>query len=118
MNKTLQNIYGLIETRKTTAYKLCKEAGIPQSTFASWKSKDIVPSTKYLQKIADYFDVSVNYLLNDEENTGYYLDPKAAEIAQEVYERPELRMLFDASRKVSPEDLKLVIDMVDRLMKD
>ena len=48
----------------------------------------------------------------------YYLDPEAAEIAQEVQQRPELKILFDASRKVSANDLELVINMIDRLKKN
>lgn len=47
----------------------------------------------------------------------YYLDPEAAEIAQEVYDRPELKMLFDASRKASKEDLSFVVEMLDRMYK-
>lgn len=46
-----------------------------------------------------------------------YDDPDAARIAQEVYERPDLRVLFNAAQDVSPEDLKVVIDLVDRLKK-
>ena len=54
----------------------------------------------------------------DSPKTNYLLDPEAAEIAQEVHERPELKLLFDASRKVSREDLKFVVDMIDRMRKD
>lgn len=49
---------------------------------------------------------------------GYYLDDEVAQIAQQVYERPELRMLFSASRKVSAEDLNAVIALVDRIKKE
>lgn len=48
----------------------------------------------------------------------YYLDPEAAAFAQEIFEDPELRILFDATRKVSKEDLQLVVDMVKRLKKE
>lgn len=54
----------------------------------------------------------------DHTSEGYYLDEEVAEIAQEVYERPELRMLFSASRNVSAEDLKAVIAIVDRMKKE
>lgn len=49
---------------------------------------------------------------------GYYLDPEAAQMAQEIFDDPELRILFDATRKVSKEDLQLVVDMVKRLKKE
>lgn len=44
----------------------------------------------------------------------YYLNPDAAAMAQEISENPELHMLFSALRDSSPEDLKLVADMVKR----
>lgn len=52
------------------------------------------------------------------ENSGYYLDDEAMAIAQEVYDRPELRMLFSASKNVSPDDLKAVIALVNRMKKE
>ncbi len=54
----------------------------------------------------------------EEKEEKYYLDDEAAEIAQEVYERPELKMLFSASRNVSAEDLKAVIALVERMKKE
>ena len=53
-----------------------------------------------------------------ETDSKYYFDDEAAKIAQEVYERPELRMLFSASRKVSADDLKAVIAIVERMKKE
>ena len=48
----------------------------------------------------------------------YYLDDEAREIAQQVYERPERRMLFSASKNVSAEDLTAVIALVNRMKKE
>lgn len=49
---------------------------------------------------------------------GYYIDDEVVEMAQEIHENPDLRVLFDASRKVSKEDLQLVVDMIKRLKGD
>lgn len=48
----------------------------------------------------------------------YYLDDEAREIAKQVYERPQLRMLFSASKNVSAEDLETVIALVKRMKKE
>lgn len=48
----------------------------------------------------------------------YYLDDEAREIAKQVYERPQLRMLFSASKNVSAEDLETVIALVRRMKKE
>nr|DAG80233.1 MAG TPA: helix-turn-helix domain protein [Caudoviricetes sp.] len=43
------------------------DAGFSKSLISKWKSKqEIVPSSEVLQKIADYFGVSVDYLLGKE----------------------------------------------------
>lgn len=44
----------------------------------------------------------------------YYTDPETARIAQEVFDNPDLRMLFSAARDAKPEDIKLAADMLRR----
>lgn len=41
---------------------VAKNTGITKSTFSDWKSGRSNPKNDKLQKIADYFDVSINYL--------------------------------------------------------
>lgn len=64
-----------------------------------------------LQKVADYLQVSARFLLTGEEET-YYINPETAQIAQELFENPDLRLLFDASRNATPEQLRLIRDLV------
>lgn len=52
------------------------------------------------------------------EDEMYYIDSEARAIAQQVYERPQLRMLFDASKNVSAEDLETVIALVNRMKRE
>ena len=73
------------------------------------------PNAIKIQKIADRLGVSVDYLMNGdnpEPKQGYYLNDETAAIAQEIFENKELRMLFDASRNATPEDLLTVRDMM------
>lgn len=44
-----------------------KATGITKSTFSDWKSGRSKPKQDKLQKIADYFDVSLEYLTTGEE---------------------------------------------------
>ena len=47
--------------------KAAMDAGFSKSLISKWKSKqEIVPSSEVLQKIADYFGVSMDYLLGKE----------------------------------------------------
>ena len=53
----------------------------------------------------------------DEEEANYYLSAEAAQLAQELYTRPEIRVLFDASRNATTEDIQMAADLLDRLSK-
>ena len=88
------------------------------TTIQKWESGMSEPSVSMVKKIAELFGVTMDQITNDDLSDAenhYYLDPEAAEIAQEVQQRPELKILFDASRKVSADDLEFVVDMIDRL---
>lgn len=105
----------LMKSHNLTAYQISKETGVAQSTLSDWKKGKSKPKTDKLQKIADYFGVSVDYLMNGsapEPKQGYYLNDETAAIAQEIFENKELRMLFDASRNATPEDLIAVRDVM------
>ena len=95
--------------------QLADALDISKSAISMYELGKREPDLEILETIADYFNVDINYLLGKESSSMYYLDPEAAEIAQQVQSRPELKVLFDASRSVSADDLKFVVDMVDRL---
>lgn len=105
----------LLEDRGVRAADVCRGTGLPSSLFSEWKKGKSTPKADKLQKIADYFNVSLEYLMTGEESNleeGYYTNPETAKMAQEIFENRELRALFDASRDASPEDLKIVHDML------
>ena len=53
----------LMEEYNVTAYKVSKETGIATSTLSDWKKGRSTPKQDKLQKIADYFNVTIDYLL-------------------------------------------------------
>ena len=113
-----QNMYEifskLLQSYGVTPYKVSKETGISQSTLSDWKKGKITPKSDTMKKIADYFDVSVDYLMTGEEKKvgeKYYLNEETAQVAQEIFENKELRALFDVQRDMEPEDLKALHNM-------
>lgn len=97
-----------------TPYRVCKETGLTTSTISNWKAGRYTPKADKLQKIADFFGVSVEYLMTGEEkgeHPGYYLNEETAQAAQEIFENKELRALFDVTRDADPEDLKALHNM-------
>lgn len=96
-----------------TDYKVSKATGIGRSTFTDWKKGESKPKREKLEKIADFFGVSVEYLITgqhpEHESTSgkkYYFSDETAETAQELFENPALHALLDAGRGVNPETLK------------
>ena len=95
-----------------------KELGFSNGSISKWKSS--MPTYSRLQKLADYFDVSVKYLTTGEEKNvteTYYLNDETAEMAQQLFENRNLRVLFDAAKDATPEDLKTTYDMLMALKK-
>lgn len=105
----------LLQKHGVSAYKVAKETGVTQSTLSDWKRGRSTPKTENMKKIADYFGVSVEYLLTGKEKEGgetYYLNEETTEMAQAIFENKELRMLFDAAQDADPEDLQAVHGML------
>lgn len=57
----------LLEKFNVSAYRVAKETGVTTATLTSWKQGKYVPKQDKLQKIADYFGVTVDYLMTGEE---------------------------------------------------
>ena len=53
----------LLQKHGVTPYKVAKEACVTQTALSNWKSGRSTPSSKTLQKVADYFGVTVDYLM-------------------------------------------------------
>jgi len=58
----------ILQERKISTYKLTKDTGISNGLISDWKNKKRTPASENLIKLADYFDVSVDYLLGRTEN--------------------------------------------------
>jgi transcriptional regulator with XRE-family HTH domain len=62
------------------------------------------------------YSVSYDEELKEKDTTEpYYLNDDARDMAQFMFENPEYKVLFDASRKVKKEDIQFVKEMIDRL---
>lgn len=112
----------LMHEKGVTMYAVARNTGIAPSTLTDWRAGRYKPKADKMRRIADYFDVPVEYLLTGEmppkeSDSGqkWYFSDKTAETAQELFENKELRVLFDAARDARPEDLRLAADLLMRL---
>lgn len=110
----------LLEARGITIYKFCKDTGVSESTVYTWKKKRTQCSAKLQKIVCEYFEISADYLMTGIEKEGgekYYLNKETAEMAQQLFENRDLRVLFDAAKDATPEDLKTTYDMLMALKK-
>lgn len=105
----------LIKERGLKVSDVCRATGISPSTLSDWKAGRSTPKMKNMKKIVDFFDVPIEYFVSDEvKKDTYYITPDAAAIAQQVFDNPDLRLLFEAARDVKPENIRLAAEMLRR----
>ena len=57
----------LLKEHNLTAYKVAKDTGLTTATLTNWKKGRYTPKQDKLQKIAEYFGVSLEYLTTGKE---------------------------------------------------
>lgn len=110
----------LCAEKGVTPYRVCKETGLTTSTISNWKAGRYTPKTDKLQKIADYFKVSIEFLMGTEEKEEapiYYTNEETAKLAQEMFEDEDMRSLFHMKRDMPPERFKAHMEFMKNLYK-
>ena len=94
---------------------LAEKLGLSASTISMYEVGKREPDFETEEKIADFFNTDLNTLRGrDIEETPYYLNADAREMAQFMFDNPEYKVLFDASRKVSKNDIDVVKAIMDK----
>ena len=78
---------------------VAEEIGIYKSTVSNWKKRKTTPTDATLRKIADYFGVSVEYLLTGE-------NEKPATISDDGFSEVD-----EVFRKLSPENREKLLEL-------
>ena len=97
----------LREEKKLTQAELGKIFNLCQSTFGYYETNKKAPSQKTLQKLANYFNVSTDYLLGRTNNP----DP-----ADAVQIPDELLQAFMRAKEMPPEHVEKLAEVIDLLI--
>ena len=114
-----ERIVNLCEKKGISQSKLEKDLDIAKGSVTKWKTQE--PRHSTIEKVANYFGVSVEYIMTGEDSnpeSPYYLNGDAREMAQFMFENPEYKVLFDASRKVSKDDINVVKTLLDKFRSE
>lgn len=66
MGRLSERLRFLREQRGLSQYKVAKDLNIPRTTYANWEQGKAEPDAQTLQRIADYFGVSIDFLFGYE----------------------------------------------------
>lgn len=115
-----KNIRRLMDIKGKDRNDICQDLGFKYTTFTDWINAKTYPRIDKIEMLANYFGVSKSDLVEEQTETSepYYINDDARELAQFMFENPEYKVLFDASRKVKKEDIEFVKQMIDRMRGD
>nr|DAN83563.1 MAG TPA: Repressor protein CI [Caudoviricetes sp.] len=116
-----KNLRHYLDRENKTQKEVADAIGVSPQTFNTWLQMVALPRMGKVQALADYFGVNKSDLLEDkgtqEEDNSYYIDEDAKELAQFLFKNPEYRVLFDAAKDVSADDLEMVKTIIDKFRK-
>ena len=124
---TLDKISALLKEQKKTQKDLMDYLGLEKSTYTTWKSSKSRNKSykKYIKEIAQFFNVSADYLLGTEQDDNIkayddhgeplFIDDEVREIVDSLRTRPEMKILFSASKKATKEDILKTVKIIEAL---
>lgn len=107
-------------TQKTLAEKL----GVALSTVAMWETGSRQPDYQMLNRIAEFFGVTFDDLLEDksekepiggDEIYVAYEDDEVFSLRELLRTRPEMKMLFSVSKNATKEDIERTVAIIEAL---
>ena len=113
---SVERVKTICKDRKIPISKLERDLGYSNGYIGQLR-KGTFPNDR-LKEIAEYLEVSIDYLMTGKEKEGgetYYINEETRAIAQEIFEKKELRMLFDVTRKSTPQRLMAYYNMIKEL---
>lgn len=111
-----------------TQEQLAAKFYLNKSSISRYENGTQVPEHDLLEKIADYFNVSIDYLLGRSERQysstnvnneaakrisgALNDDPELAEFWDSLKDREDLQLLFKQTKDLSPNDVKKIIKII------
>lgn len=102
-----------------TQAELADAVGYADKTMISKIERGVVDLTQSkIVAIAEALKTTTRDLMGweeePEEEPSYYIDDDARDLAEFMFRNPQYKVLFDASRKVKPEDLDTVRKIIEK----
>lgn len=114
-----KNLQYYMDLYNKTRMEVAKDNNISYTTLTSWLKGDNYPRIDKIEMLANYFRVNKADLIENKyaNNEPYYNDPAVTEYAQAIKDNPDLKILFDASKDMSKNDIDFVLNTIEMLKK-
>ena len=125
--KELRNV------KKLSQRELAEELSVSKSAISMYESGAREPDHEMTEKIADYFNVDMDYLMGrtdvtmrfvsphscqkiDKNNSQeYYDDETVRAVTDRLRKNPEYSVMFKAATNVKPEDIDFVTQFIEKM---
>lgn len=101
-------------TKGLTQQQIADKLNVSKSIVAHWEAGRRTPPMSTMSTISEVLGVSVNYLVGDSTEAIAY-DSSMNEIAREIMDKPELRMLFNVAINSKKEDILMCTNLLERV---
>lgn len=122
-NQFAERLNFYMDKRGITQVDIIRDLKLTRSAVSSWCNGTRTPRMDKVDLLVNYLNITRSDLLEEEKNiikedsANYYINEDARMLLQDYNNRSDLKVLFDASRKLTVKDVQFIIDMVER-MKD
>lgn len=101
MTDFLKNVFALLQQKSVSKNKMLTDLKLGKNSFVNWENRGTIPGGETLHKIAEYFNVSTDYLLGTETP-----EEPLDETDQQIL------MLARKSRVLPPEDKEMLMKVL------
>lgn len=98
----------LCKRKGVSVSKACKDIGISPGNVNNWKQRDSIPSSEICNRIAKYFDVSIDYFVTGKIPSLKDLQPSPEDERTEIF--------IEKFRKLNPHHQEALIAYLDKLL--
>lgn len=104
-------------SKDLTNKKIAELTGISIATIDRlFSGANTNPNINLLKSLSQVFECTIDDFMEYDENSplaDYYENKETAKLAQEIHDNPEYRILLDATRDLTPEQLQAVINIAN-----
>ena len=113
-------LHRLREEHRYTLKEIASKLGVSEAMVSRHESNTKNIPYDIIEQYAKIYGCTPQYIMGwkDDDSSGsegYYTNPETAKLAQELFDNPDMRILFDAARDSEPKDLQMAADLLKRL---